>query len=940
MPRLSVCPQRHVWASAADDADRSAAVCPVCGMKGRPAAVVMTSTGAEHETLAPTFVPPVVPDVTLVAPGPLQSLAGLEDASAPTVPEYDIVRELGRGGMGVVYLAHHRELKRPVALKMILAGAHSDPETRSRFRREAEAIARLQHPGIVQIHNVGENTGRPFIALEYVEGSDLARQMAGTTIAPRTAAALMETLARIMHHAHERGIVHRDLTPRNVLLARTTSSSGFSFNGGSELFEPKITDFGLAKQLDSDIHQTHTGVVMGTPSYMSPEQAQGSSEIGPAADIHALGAILYELLTGRPPFLAETRLATLNQVIEREPVAPTQLQPRVPRDLETICLKCLAKSPGRRYATAAEMAGDLRRFLIDEPIHARPVSRYERASKWVRRHPTATALLGVVLLSLLTLAVGGVTYNSRIRSERDRAEESFELAMRAVDEMLSEVGEVQLAMEPRMEGKRRTLLAKALALQKDLLNQKRDDPRVRFETAQAHRRMADVFRQLEQHSEAIAEYDAAIALLNRLQAQSPADPRYRQEIAHSRNFQGEVHRAAGRLEQAEAAYRDAAEIEEDLADKFGQDSTHRRDLARALDNLGIVLRERQRLPAAERELRRAADLLTKLVEQFPENSAHRQHLARAYLNLGTVIPSPERFAAKKAAYDRAIELYQGLMEKFPDQPDYRYELSVTYNNAGNLLAEAERLDDARALHDNARSNLQALAADFPKVPVYRHKLANAHNNIAKGEFQGGDVDKAISSWKTAASLLEQLLSERPNMAAYLGDLGMVLMNLGLAHHEKSQSPDARRYLESAVGKLQQSLKSSGDHAAYRGTLRDSYQNLAEVLVLAGDHAAASSAARALAAIRPKSARHEYYAACFLARCSRLANEDASLDTEKRRALATSYADESIAALRGAVASGFDDRVQIEKDQANNLEALAARSDFRALVDELATKQQP
>jgi tetratricopeptide (TPR) repeat protein len=865
------------------------------------------------------------------------STAGLEDAAAPTLPEYDIVGELGRGGMGVVYLAHHRELKRPVALKMILAGAHSDPETRSRFRREAEAIARLQHPGIVQIHDVGENAGRPFIALEYVDGSDLARQMAGTTVAPRTSAALVETLARIIHHAHERGIVHRDLTPRNVLLARTTAAGGFSFNGGSDFYEPKITDFGLAKQLDSDIHQTHTGVVMGTPSYMSPEQAQGSSEIGPAADIHALGAILYELLTGRPPFLAETRLATLNLVIERDPVTPTQLQPRVPRDLETICLKCLAKSPSRRYATAADLADDLRRFLINEPIRARPVSRYERTLKWVHRHPTATALLGVVLLSLVTLVAGGVIYNARIRSERDRAEESFELAMRAVDEMLSEVGEVQLATEPRMEGKRRTLLAKALALQKDLLNQKSDDPRVRFETAQAHRRMADVFRQLEQHAEAIAEYDEAIELLSRLQVQSPGDSRFRKEKAHARNFQGEVHRAAGRLEQAEAAYREAAQIESELITEHGQDPTHRRDLARALDNLGIVLRERARLPEAERELRRAADLLAKLVEQFPENPAHRQHLARACLNLGTVIPSQPRIREKQAAYDRAMELFQALVDEFPEQPDYRYELSVSYNNVGNLRAEAKQFDEARALHEKAQSNLKALAADFPKVLVYRHKLAHAHNNIGYAEYDRGDFEDAINSWKQAATLLDELLKERPNVAAYLGDLGMVLMNIGLAHHKQSRSQDARTYLESAAGKLQQSLKSSGDQAVYRETLRDTYQNLAEVLVLASDHAAAASAARELAAVAPRSDRREYDAAAFLARCSGLAEKDETLEAEKRNEMALTYANESVAALRAAIDSGFDNLKQIETDKATTFQTIADRPDFLAIVRDLATK---
>jgi serine/threonine-protein kinase len=210
----------------------------------------------------------------------------------------------------------------------------------SRFRREAEAVARLQHPGFVQIHEVGECQGHPYLALEYVDGSNLAQRFAGATLAPRVAAGIVEILARTVHYAHQRGIVHRDLTPRNILLARSNSTHGIRLSAADPIeCEPKITDFGLAKQLDSDMGQTQTGVIMGTPSYMSPEQALGKThEISPATDVHALGAILYEALTGRPPFLAETSYDTLVQVIEREPTPPTRLQPSVHRDLETICL--------------------------------------------------------------------------------------------------------------------------------------------------------------------------------------------------------------------------------------------------------------------------------------------------------------------------------------------------------------------------------------------------------------------------------------------------------------------------------------------------------------------------------------------------------------------------------------------------------------------------
>lgn len=324
---------------------------------------------------------------TLHAPLPPQPIlpAGL------AVPGYEIYSELGRGGMGVVYKALQIPLNRVVALKMILAGDHAGEQDRARFRSEAEAVARLQHPNIVQIFDIGEQAGRPFFSLEYCAGGSLEKKLRGTPLPPPEAARLVQTLARAMQAAHQQHIIHRDLKPANVLL----SSDG----------TPKITDFGLAKRLD-EAGQTGSGSIMGTPSYMAPEQADGGP-IGPAADVYALGAILYETLTGHPPFRGPTLVDTLRQVVTTDPVPPTWLQPRIPRDLETICLKCLEKSPAKRYASAQELADDLDRFLRDEPILARPVGPLSKALRWCRRNPGITALLGLVagllLLSFVNL---------------------------------------------------------------------------------------------------------------------------------------------------------------------------------------------------------------------------------------------------------------------------------------------------------------------------------------------------------------------------------------------------------------------------------------------------------------------------------------------------------------------------------------------------------
>jgi serine/threonine protein kinase len=355
-------------------------------------------------------------------------LGGVAGAAPPAsrIGNYELLGELGRGGMGVVYKARDDRLKRLVALKMIRAGVEDEPGQSRRFRIEAESLARLRHPHIVQIYEIGESEGRPYLALEYVEGSSLAARLAGTPLPVAEAAALVETVARAMHAAHQQGIVHRDLKPGNVLLS-------FSGAGGAPLSErplnegvPKITDFGLARLLDTETRQTRTGTVLGTPSYMAPEQAAGKrAAVGPPADVYALGSILYETLTGRPPFLGETVLETLDQVRSREPIAPSLLRPKLPRDLETICLKCLRKEPGRRYASALELADDLSRFRKGEPIHARPVPLWVRAWRWCRREPRlagAIAGTGVALtvaVAALTVAVAVVLRTAGVVNEQN-----------------------------------------------------------------------------------------------------------------------------------------------------------------------------------------------------------------------------------------------------------------------------------------------------------------------------------------------------------------------------------------------------------------------------------------------------------------------------------------------------------------------------------------
>ena len=332
------------------------------------------------------------------------------------VPGFEIIGELGRGGMGVVYRARQSRLNRIVALKMILARRDAGLQECVRFQIEAEAVARLQHPNIVQIYEIGEQGGLPFFALEYCDGGSLDRKLSDWQTTPAEAGELVETLARAMHYAHVRGVVHRDLKPANVLL----SACGLGRNAKPQAANCKITDFGLAKQLDTSSGVSQMGAVLGTPSYMAPERAAGCShDTGPATDVYALGAILYELLTGRPPFRGPTALVTIRQVLMEEPVPPSRQRRGLSLDLEMICLKCLKKEPSRRYTTAEALADDLRRYRHGEPVAARPLGPLERAGRWVRRRPAAAGLLAAMTTLVVVVLVSLGLVSQQLRQTQE-----------------------------------------------------------------------------------------------------------------------------------------------------------------------------------------------------------------------------------------------------------------------------------------------------------------------------------------------------------------------------------------------------------------------------------------------------------------------------------------------------------------------------------------
>ncbi len=366
--------------------------------------------GANHDDDA-TLPGPTTGEFETLPPDPTAPLASAVGTRVRYFGDYELLTEIARGGMGVVYRARQNKLNRIVALKMILAGQFASQVEVQRFHTEAAAAAQLDHPGIVPVYEVGEHQGQHFFSMGFVEGSSLAARITSGPLPPREAAGLLKLIAEAIAYAHSKGVIHRDLKPANVLLDKQGT--------------PKVTDFGLAKNMESESGLTRTGSVMGTPGYMPPEQAGGANEqVGPRSDVYSLGAMLYCLLTGRPPFQSANPLDTLLQVMTTEPVPPRQLNPQIPKDLETICVKCLQKDPSRRYESASALADDLGRYHRGEPIHARSISRSERTWRWCKRNPVVASLLAVSVTLLLVSLVS-------LKAEANQRKAALALAAKA-----------------------------------------------------------------------------------------------------------------------------------------------------------------------------------------------------------------------------------------------------------------------------------------------------------------------------------------------------------------------------------------------------------------------------------------------------------------------------------------------------------------------------
>lgn len=738
------------------------------------------------------------PTLTAAPDDPTRTFAYADAAVArsevPTVPGFAIERELGRGGMGVVYLATQLRLNRPVALKMLIGGGHASVTDVARFAAEAEAGAAVVHPGIVQIYECGHCDGLPYFALEYCPGGSLANQLAGTPKPPREAAALLITLAHAVHAAHERAIIHRDLKPANVLLAADGS--------------PKIADFGLARRSDSASGLTATGAVLGTPSYMAPEQASGAKGVTLAADVYALGAILYECLTGRPPFRAATAVETVMQVLKEEPVPPSRLAPGIPRDVETIALKCLQKEPTRRYSSAAALADDLERFLDGRSIVARPAGSAERLWKATKRHPAVAASIAFALLTIATV-IGVVMWsNARLQTERDAARtaestadaerakalDRLQKALDVVDRMTNVASGVQWAGRPELQVERRKLLEEAIAFYERLAADDAENPLVRRESAQAYSRVGAAYLALgdrekaeaalrkavakwtglreevpdradiaadasdargslghvlvlsDRMPEAKSEYEACLALAQGANELQPGNPEVQLRLAESRLHLGYFNSVRDPAQAREHGAK-ALEIAEAIGRTPGAAYGQRMTLANALVLVGTLDRAANRTVEAGARLRDAAAILDELSRRTaPDARRHEEFVqARAMcaMQAGLLLAKPKATAAERkealAEFQRSEAAFDSLLAIHPKAYVHRIQKHQLLVAWFSLLSSSERTEEARAVFRRLDSLETATLADNPALSWMRYVSSVPRSLALVYEARTGDL---------------------------------------------------------------------------------------------------------------------------------------------------------------------------------------------------------
>ncbi|MEN9667888.1 MAG: Serine/threonine-protein kinase PknB [Planctomycetota bacterium] len=693
-------------------------------------------------------------------------------SSFPAVAGYELLSELGRGTMGVVYKARQTALNRLVALKMIVAGGHATEEQRARFENEARAVAALQHPNIVQIHELGTSDGLPFLSLEFVDGMPLDARIDGMPQPPQAALALIEVLGRAIQVAHAHGIIHRDLKPANVLLAGDGT--------------PKITDFGLAKDLESKSSQTRSGSQIGTPSYMAPEQAMCES-YGHLVDVYALGAILYEMLVGRPPFLGASPYETTMLVVNQDPVRPSLLVSQVPADAETICLKCLQKDPSRRYAEAAALAEDCRRFLAGEPILSRPISPAERLWRWCRRNPRTSALAAAIVGLLAVVAVGSTAAAIRISKARNDAVEANRAAdaakSAAIDNALLADNRTGLALAsyqtlveavrsleetPGTTTLKRKLLEESLNGVNSLAENMGDSSSTETTALATHMLLGNLYSSLGKTTEAMDQYLTAQTIAWNRARDNPHNDAAQGNLAAVLSKLGTMrHELEHDMVACIDCYRQSLDIWRKL--QAGPPGTEgpvepekiEANLAEGATNLGVILLNQGLIKESAPLIREGINARQKLLDRFPEEVALRSAQAVSYQGLGEACYLTGESQEAIRYFELSLSINEDLHAANRDDAMTQIALAEVLGNFGDLHLRMGKIGNARRdLKRSLALHRDVLALDGNDVDQARSVAYDLHR-LGTVESMAGDEEESARRFDEARRMREEIVAIDP-----------------------------------------------------------------------------------------------------------------------------------------------------------------------------------
>ncbi|MGE3315233.1 MAG: protein kinase [Planctomycetaceae bacterium] len=693
--------------------------------------------------------------------------AGAESAAASTsFPRqfggYELLNELARGGMGIVYKARQISANRIVALKVIQRGELAGPEDKLRFQTEAEAAASLSHPHIVPIYDVGEVDGQNYFSMELVAGDNLRRRVADGPLSNREAARVVQLVAAAMAYAHSKGIIHRDLKPENVLIDAAE--------------QPRITDFGLAKRLEADSNLTSTGQILGTPGYMSPEQAGGeTAKIDTRSDVYSIGAVLYCVLAGRPPFQAPSVIDTLIQVIGREPVSPREINPFVDKDLETLCLKCLEKQPSQRPPTAEHLSEELGRYLRGEPIHSRPVGTVARVARWARRNRMVAGLASAVLVSLV-VGVSVSSYFAVVATRRaTEAEKGREIAVRTLHSVLFNV-QRKLKSFPQTREVRRTIIQEALRDLDTVSNEIGSDDSVNYDTAVALAELGRLFDEIgiegEQTAAATAEkyYGRALSLFEKLRSQDPHDLKLASEYAAAlseiTDFYANLERPrdAVPLMQQELELRRQI-VAADPANRGAQTMLCKTliDIADAAFLMGDVHRARAILKDAI-ELRRTEDA------RGEPSDLERRQMGLALMRFGEACTESGDMPAARRALDSSLEINRALQSEAPEDTERTLSLSSTFERLGGYYAKLGDFAAARENYEQMREQMERALKIDPSNRMIVGDYPICFDKLYEVAEQSGDLKAVEQACVKSIELRRELLAADGSNQKYAAEL--------------------------------------------------------------------------------------------------------------------------------------------------------------------------